>query len=94
MLIRTWIFTDLIKYPPTPLVIMLSLIDVKGRHLLMSDRVHIRHPEHAFDRDTVILPELIVDDLNVEPKKLLLPLIEILWQAGGHQRSPSHTRAV
>ena len=71
---------------------MLALLEVKGTFLM--DREHFagQFPHQVFDRPTIILPELIVDDFTKDPKTLLLLLIDTFWQAGGHRRSPYYNR--
>lgn len=36
------------------------------------------------DRDLLFLPEIIIDDLDVDPLKILRPLFDLVWNASGY----------
>ena len=40
------------------------------------------------DRENVILPEIVVNDLEKEPRELLKPLFDLLWNAAGIDKCP------
>jgi Putative DNA-binding domain len=76
---------------PMPIVAMVSLLDVGKRHLL-KDAHEIERVEYQFDRPNILLPEIIVNDYDIDLKTALMPLLDSFWQAGGHRRSPNYNR--
>jgi hypothetical protein len=42
---------------------------------------------HTIDRDTLSLPEFIIDDLNADVVNLLRPVFDLIWNASGFVRS-------
>jgi hypothetical protein len=42
----------------------------------------------AFDRDPLVIPEIVVEDLSRPASEILRPLFDLLWNAGGWSRSP------
>jgi hypothetical protein len=69
-------------------IIMLSLIRMRSVPLLASDRSGLRAlaTQHQFDRDVLVLPEIIVDSFSDMPSKLR-PLFDTVWQAAGVMHS-------
>ena len=63
-----------------PLLLGLSLIGVKGR-MLAGARA-------AIDRDVLVLPHIIVEDLSTRPSSLLKRSLDIVWNACGSNVSP------
>jgi hypothetical protein len=39
--------------------------------------------QHPIDRDTLLLPEVLVEDFSVSTDNLLRPVFDALWQAAG-----------
>jgi len=72
---------------PMPSVMMVSLVDVAGRHLPLHEYTAVRPVELTFDRDVIALPELWLENHDSDPITIR-PVIEAFWQAGGHQQSP------
>ena len=70
-----------------PLFVMLSLVGVRGYK--MSAGV-FRNDGDSIDRDTLFLPDIIVEDHDVSAARLLRPAFDALWQASGFERSPSY----
>ncbi len=40
----------------------------------------------AIDRDTLFLPDVLVEDLSQPPDVILRPVLDALWQASGEER--------
>ena len=72
-----------------PLVVLLSLVGVKGASMPSGPRSYI-DPEQvlAIDRDVLILPDVLVEDFGQAPTLILKPLLDAVWQAAGHMGSP------
>ena len=72
-----------------PLFVMLSMVDVKGYK--MSTGV-FRDDGDPIDRDSLFLPDIIVEAYDVPAARLLRPAFDALWQASGFARSPSYDK--
>jgi Putative DNA-binding domain len=70
-----------------PLFVMLSLVGVSGYKMhtgIFSDG------NDPIDRDTLFLPDIVVESYDVPAGRLLRPAFDALWQASGFERSPSY----
>lgn len=47
-----------------------------------------------FDRGDILLPGVVVDNLDIEVSKLLHPIFDILWQSAGLNGSPNYRDGV
>jgi hypothetical protein len=74
-----------------PVAFSLTLSGVKGWKVLPvnSDRFFGDHKE-TLDRDVVMLPELVVQDLATPVPAMLQPLFDLMWNCGGWAKSPSY----
>lgn len=71
-----------------PFVIMLTLIGVKG--LIMGVDRFSFSAQQPIDRDLLMLPDILVEDFNVDAKKVLRPVFDMVWQACGWERSMNY----
>lgn len=73
---------------PLPVVVMASVVRARGVELVGG----LRRPvavRRAFDRDVVVVPELIMDnDLNIANQ--LRAVIDVVWQSAGFGGSPHY----
>jgi hypothetical protein len=64
-----------------PFVLTLSLLDVKGFAM----------PNlpggHAIDRSDLILPEVVIDEIDASPSSIWKPTFDLIWQSCGFERS-------
>ena len=71
---------------PLPYFALLSFVFVKGLKFALG-------PERGGDRtlmgaeDTLMLPEVMMEDASVEPARALRPLFDMVWNAFGMHRS-------
>jgi hypothetical protein len=72
-----------------PLIIYLSLMDLKN--IAMFKKTEI---VGNFDRDDILFPGIVVDNLDIDVSGLLRPLFDILWQASGWNGSPNYKDGV
>lgn len=71
-----------------PILVGISLIGVRGMKLAV-DRMISRSGGTAIDRDVLVLPEIMVEDLSASAGPLLKPVLDLVWNACGHQASPN-----
>ncbi|MFQ5853848.1 MAG: helix-turn-helix domain-containing protein, partial [Candidatus Binatia bacterium] len=72
-----------------PLFVMLSLVGVMGYKMYSGTFSDENHP---VDRDTLFLPDIIVESYGTPATTLFRPAFDALWQAGGFERSPSYDK--
>jgi hypothetical protein len=90
---RTFAFVDqmqklwhLLEIEP-PMSIFVSVIGVKGAQLFVSQL-----ESGTFDRDQLMLPELLLTDADGKPADTCKPL-DVLWQAAGFPRCTLYSDA-
>lgn len=71
----------------TPIIIMLSFIDVKGYEMAVSKTSRISLYKHPINEEHLILPELIIENYNLDIRKKMKPIFDIIWQSCGIKRS-------
>lgn len=76
---------ELVQIEP-PVVVMLSLIGVKGYRLYLPDRMIDRVSQHQVDRDALLLPEGMMQSFEEPADKLLQPAFDAIWQCVGYER--------
>ncbi|MCD6290722.1 MAG: ATP-binding protein, partial [Anaerolineae bacterium] len=69
-----------------PLVVMLSLVGVAGYTMGVQSWWPIDRP--LIDRDSLVVPEVLVEDHEVEPQRVMKPIFDAVWNAAGWPRSP------
>ena len=65
----------------------LRVLPLSSWNLFLSD-----HKE-TLDRDVVMIPELVVQDLATPAPVLLQALFDLMWNAGGWAKSPGVLRS-
>jgi hypothetical protein len=65
-----------------PVVISLALIGCKGSYMYIHPRYGpLEQP--LIDRDTVILPDVEIDDFDIDVPKVMKPIFDAVWNACG-----------
>ncbi len=67
-----------------PIVLMLSLLGVKG-HTLQSNIWRRIFPK-PIDRDDLLLPDVLIEDYSASAASILQPVFDAVWQASGLPR--------
>jgi len=80
-------FLQAVKVPP-PVCILLTFVGLKGTPLLAE--ADAGYSVRDFDRDSIKLPEIVLDDfaLDPDPKRLLRAPLDVLWQHAGLDSCP------
>lgn len=73
-----------------PYLIGLSLLDVRGQTMALSQGRHAYLETHPIDRDDLVVPELLVEDPQQPPATILRPAIDAIWQAAGWRGSENY----
>lgn len=78
---------EVIQVDP-PVVILLSLAGMKGWKMGISDPYGWHDDHLGFDRDPILLPELLVDSFRPHDfRQVAKPLMDAAWQAADFPRS-------
>lgn len=68
-----------------PVAVALTLL--KARGLTMGVDMRGFELGEPIDKDTIVLPESVVEDLSTPPGKILKPLFDLVWNACGYPTS-------
>jgi hypothetical protein len=71
-----------------PVVLGMAMSGIRGHMIYPRSPGWL--PEATFDRDPLVVPEVIVEELARAADTILHPLINLLWNAGGWQASPQY----
>jgi hypothetical protein len=72
-----------------PFFVMVSLLDVRG--YVIAPPGHQYFTQHfPFDRDSLVLPEIVIQDGDSNIGRLLRPAFDAVWNAGGWPRSVNY----
>ncbi|MBI4296721.1 MAG: hypothetical protein HY667_06360 [Chloroflexi bacterium] len=72
-----------------PIFIFMDLIGVKG-YIMAVDRSRFALHGYAIDRDSLLLPEVIVEKYDVKAENILKPCFDSIWNACGFSRSMNY----
>lgn len=67
-----------------PIIIMITLLGVKG-YMIDSSNAFF-HANDSIDRDTVFLPEVMLNDYSEKIELVIKPIFDSLWQAFGFSK--------
>jgi hypothetical protein len=77
-----------------PLAVGLSLLSVRDYILNVDFRLLFAaipgQPANRFDRENVVLPEVIIDTFDVDPAQVLKPAFDAIWNAAGWPESMNY----
>lgn len=76
---------QLVQISP-PVVVMLSLVGVKGYRLYVPHDSMNNVSQFQIDRDTLLLPEGMLHTFEEPADKLLQPAFDAIWQCVGHEK--------
>lgn len=68
-----------------PVWCFLTLTGVKGARIQAQG--YYRSEHRSIDRDVLMLPECVIDDMHADAVKTLLPMFDLIWNASGYARS-------
>ena len=77
---------------PPPCAVMLSLANVRGAEIQLSDSRQFRLPTRAarIDREELLVPQLLIEDRAGPLDVSLRPAFDAIWNACGYPRSPNY----
>lgn len=74
----------------SPLFIMLSLIGVSGYTMAVNPSRFAPAFTYLIERDSLILPEIIVENFECNPAEVMRPIFDAIWNAAGWEGSMNY----
>jgi hypothetical protein len=71
---------------------MLSLIGISGYTMHRNSRFLHWDGGHPIDRDALIIPEIMIEDFDCNPGKVMKPAFDAIWNAAGWPRSINYDK--
>lgn len=66
-----------------PLVVMVTIQGLHGYAMATNSPWHNFNPTNLIDRDTLLLPDVLLEDYGTPPDRLLKPILDAFWQSAG-----------
>lgn len=66
-----------------PVIVMLALVGVRGYLIPGNGPAFPDEPPFPIERDVLLLPDVLLEDDDVDVDEELAPIFEIMWQASG-----------
>lgn len=83
---RFFIIQNVLETEP-PYFLLLTLLGVQGYNL--STRAHgIEHYKNLIDRNDLLVPEILVEDISLPATSILRPAFDAVWNAAGQPQAP------
>ncbi|AGK60915.1 hypothetical protein Asulf_00909 [Archaeoglobus sulfaticallidus PM70-1] len=70
-----------------PIFVFVSLLGVSGYYMAHDKPLFLPEYESYVDRDTLLVPEVVVESYDIEPEKVLRPCFDSIWNACGYAKS-------
>lgn len=74
-----------------PIAVLVSVIGARGHQVMRGPQPEANSHTHFIDRDLLVLPDVVIEsypqDYRLELPRLLRPVVDAFWQAGGWSRS-------
>ena len=67
--------------------ILYSLLNVKNVQLGVSNNYLLDEGTGIFDRDQILLPDIVIEDMAIDEGMALRPLFDLVWNAAGFRQS-------
>ncbi len=73
----------------SPILIMLTLLRVLGYELATAPRFQVGRPT-LIDRDTIVVPEVMLENLRPDIRRAMKPAFDVVWNACGYANSMNY----
>ena len=70
-----------------PIGIKVAIMGIKGYRVIDPDRTRYSYTDKVLEHEELLFPDVLLQDFNEKPSRLLRPLFDTLWQAGGFAKS-------
>jgi hypothetical protein len=76
---------------PLPLIVMVSAFGLKGYGIATSSAYQNFRPTHLIDRDTLLFPDVLLEDYSTPADVVLKPIFDAFWQSAGFPACQHYT---
>ena len=76
----------------SPFAILYSLLNVKGVELAVANSHWLDEGPGIFDRQQIILSDVLVENLDADIGAVLRPLFDLVWNAAGYRQSLNYDK--
>jgi hypothetical protein len=70
-----------------PILIFLTITGIKGFKMAVKPSMFWDDDSYPIERDILILPESLIETYDTDPKEILRPMFDLIWNACGFERS-------
>ena len=70
-----------------PIFLFLTISGARGFKMAVKRELFWDDDSYPIDRDLLLLPESLIETYNVDPKEILRPIFDLVWNACGFERS-------
>ena len=70
-----------------PIICLYSLLNVKGAQLGVANSYFTDEGTGFFDRNQILLPDVLIEDLSADEGNALRPLFNLVWNSAGYRES-------
>ncbi|MEI8103252.1 MAG: ATP-binding protein [Chlorobium sp.] len=75
-----------------PIVILYTLLNVKGATLGVANAHWLDEGPGIFDRQQILLPDVLVENLETDEGAILRPVFDLVWNAAGYKQSLNYDK--
>lgn len=75
-------YEHLLQVDP-PFILLVSLLGVKGYTLSVPSTYSSATPHEPIDRDTLLIPDILIDAFEIDAATVLRPVFNAVWNAAG-----------
>lgn len=75
-----------------PIIILYSLLNVKNVQLGVSNLYLLDEGNGKFDRDQILVPDMIIEDFSIDEGIALKSLFDLVWNAAGFRESLNYDK--
>lgn len=73
-----------------PIFVFVSLLNVKHYSMNIDKNKHYYEEPNSIDRDVLMLPEVLIENFDVDVPHILKPIFDTIWNACGYSRSRNY----
>jgi hypothetical protein len=70
-----------------PIILLYSLLNVKGAQLGVANSFWLDEGTGIFDRNQILLPDVFIENVSVDEGVYLRPLFNLVWNSAGYKES-------
>ena len=77
----------------SPIFIMLTLVGVSGYLMSSGGDGFTRYDSQPIDREVLQVPEIVVENYEADPTRILQPIFDVVWNSAGFPRSMNYDQS-